>query len=137
TSSDIYSVALTVSDDDSGTSSTSASVTVNNDAPLLINVAGSTITENGTATVTTNIDDDGTQDVWSVTVNWEGGPTDTISGLTAAANASGTVGGTTYTWTAATSALSMSHQYLDDNPSVTSSDIYSVALTVSDDDSGT
>src|SRR5205085_1463627 len=71
-----------------------------------------------------------------VTVNWEGS-TDTISGLTAASNASGTVGGTSYTWTASTRALSMSHQYLDDNPTGTSSDVYSVALSVSDDDLGT
>src|SRR4029079_14799833 len=66
TSSDLYTVGLTVTDDDLGTSSASSFVTVTNETPTLISSLGDSILENGVATVTANIDDDGTLDVFSV-----------------------------------------------------------------------
>src|SRR5262249_40601730 len=87
----------------------------------------------------TTITDPGTRDVFSVDVNWQDGSSDTITGL-GLVNASGTVGGTTYVWTAATRQLQVSHQYLDDGPSpgnATSQDDYGVTLTAHDDDLGT
>jgi Ca2+-binding RTX toxin-like protein len=138
TASDNYTVSLSVTDDDTGTSSTSTSVIANNVAPLLVSVSGSTINENDVATVLATISDPGTLDTFSVTVNWglgEGSP-DTITGL-GGTNLSGTVGGTSYIWTASTRLLSLTHQYLDDNPTGTASDNYTVSLSVTDDDTGT
>ena len=62
-------------------------------------------------------------------------PADTITGL-GLADASGTVGGTTYQWDAQTRELTVTHLYEDDNPTATTSDTYAVALVVRDDDLG-
>src|SRR4029078_7830584 len=85
------------------------------------------------------ITDPGTQDVFSVDVNWQDGPgtANTVAGLTFSGNASGTVGATTYSWDAAKHQLTLSHQYLDDNPTGTAQDPYDVTLTVHDDDATT
>jgi len=115
------------------------SVIVSNDTPQLVNITGSTILENGIATVTATIDDDGAVDVFSVDVNWQDGTSDTIAGL-GLSDAAGTVGGTSYTWTAATRQLQLQHQYLDDGVSPgngTAQDDYSVQLVAHDDDGGT
>jgi hypothetical protein len=139
TASDTYTVTLNVADDDLGTSDTTATVVVNNVAPQLINIVGDEIDEDSVATVTAIISDPGTQDIFSVTVNWQDGtPTDTIANL-GLVDAAGTVGGTAYTWNAVTRELTLSHQYLDDGTfpgNGTPSDTYTVALTVSDDDLG-
>ena len=95
--------------------------------------------ENGIAILVTTVTDPGTLDVFSVDVNWQDGTSDTIPGL-GLVDAAGSVGGTTYTWTAATRQLQVSHQYLDDGASPgngTSQDDYGVTLTVHDDDLGT
>src|SRR5205085_1563456 len=112
TASDAYHVALTVSDDDTGSNVTSADVTVNNVAPTLTSVTGDTINENGTATVCATITDPGTLDVFAVLVNWQdGSASSNITGL-AGSDASGSVGLTNYTWVAATHSLTLHHQYL-------------------------
>ena len=136
TLSDNYTVSLTATDDDLGTVSTTTTVTVSNVAPALVSVLGSSISENGTATVTATISDPGSQDVFSVQVNWGEGSPDTITGL-GLTNASGSIGATSYSWIAASRALTLSHQYLDDNPTGTLSDNYTVSLTATDDDLGT
>jgi hypothetical protein len=137
---DDYGVTITVHDDDLGTSlQQTATVTVQNVVPQISDPADTTILENGTATLTTTITDPGTQDVFSVDVNWQDGTSNTITGL-GLSDASGTVGGTDYVWTAATRVLQVSHQYLDDGVSPgngTIQDDYAVALTVHDDDLGT
>src|SRR4029079_3915087 len=140
TTQDPYNVTLTVHDDDGGTGVTQTTVvTVRNVVPQITDPADLTIHENQTATLTTTITDPGTQDVFSVDVNWQDGPgtSNTITGLTFASNASGTVGATTYSWDATTHELTVSHQYLDDNPTGTVQDPYNVTLTVHDDDGGT
>ncbi|MBY0588251.1 right-handed parallel beta-helix repeat-containing protein, partial [bacterium] len=96
-------------------SSNNFTVTANNVVPVFASVLGSTIDENDTATVVANIVDAGTLDVFSVEVNWGEGSPDTITGL-GLTNATGSIGGTAYVWTASTRLLSLSHKYLDDNP---------------------
>ncbi|MFO0789325.1 MAG: right-handed parallel beta-helix repeat-containing protein [Pirellulales bacterium] len=114
--------------------SNSVPVTVNNVVPTPSSITwlSSSINENQVASASLTISDPGTQDTFSVQVNWGEGTPDVLSlGLT---NSSGTVGGTTYTWTAATRALALSHQYLDDNPTGTPSDTYTLTVKVADDD---
>ncbi|MCC7086779.1 MAG: right-handed parallel beta-helix repeat-containing protein [Pirellulales bacterium] len=118
----------------------STSVTVNNVAPQLTSLIGDTINEGGLATITTIISDPGTQDVFSINVDWQDGTLiDTIGGL-GTSDASGTAAnGTGYVWVAATRSLTLTHTYLDDGPSpgnATSSDLYVVGLSVDDDDLG-
>ena len=101
-----YTVKVTVSDDDLGTSDVgSFKVIVNNVPPQLVNVTGSTINENGVATVTGNVQDPGVLDTFSIDVNWQDGSA-TIISPDWAADTSGTVGTTNYQWTAATRQIS-------------------------------
>ena len=104
--------ALTVTP---GGATASLVVTVNNVAPLLT-ATGSTIDENGVATVSGTITDPGTQDTFDLVIAWgEGVPV-------------------TYSYAAGTTTFSESHQYLDDNPTDTASDTYAIGLSVTDDD---
>jgi len=111
---------VTVSDDDLGTDSAGTTVTVDNVPPQLANVAvTSPIDENDVATLTGSITDPGTLDTFTVTVDWgDGSPVDTFS------------------YAAGTTTFSETHQYLDDDPSGTSSDNCNIAVTVNDDDLG-
>ena len=93
-------------------------VTVNNVAPS-ITVVGDTIVEDGTATISGTISDPGTQDDFSMVIDWKDGSVDT------------------YTYSAGTTTFSETHQYLDDDPTGTPWDNYNVALTLEDDDGGT
>ena len=145
-----YTVTVRIADDNmtanfvggvNGTDFVEQQFTVNvgNDIPQLVDVTGSTILENGIASVSATIVDDGAQDVFSVDVNWQDGTSDAITGL-GLTDTAGTVGGTAYTWIAATRQLQLSHQYLDDGSSPgngTTQDDYGVALTPHDDDLGT
>jgi hypothetical protein len=92
------------------------SVTANNkNVPPVITATGSVISENGVATVSGTISDPGTEDTFTVVIDWgEGSPQ-------------------TYYYGSGTTSYSETHQYLDDNPSGTASDIYSVSVTVTDD----
>jgi len=119
TPSDTYSIAVKVTDDDTGGGTTGASVTVDNVPPTLSNVhVTSPINENDTATLTGTISDPGTQDTFTVVVNWGEGEPQELK-LPAGATS-----------------FSATHQYLDDNPSGTPSDTYSIAVKVTDDDTG-
>lgn len=117
TPSDVYTVTVTVTDKDGGVGNASTTITVNNVAPA-ITATGSTIDENGTATVTGTITDPGTLDTFSVVIGWgEGAPQ-------------------SYSYPAGSTSFSESHQYLDDNPTATASDDYTISVTVTDDDTG-
>ena len=119
TSSDNYPISVTVADDDTGVGSASTSVTVNNVDPVVSNVAiTSPIDENDSATLTGNISDVGTKDTFTLDVDWGDGNAQTFS------------------YPAGTVSFSESHQYLDDDPTVTSSDDYDVTVTLKDDDGG-
>jgi hypothetical protein len=94
-----------------------ATVTVNNVAPN-ITLSGDTIDENGVATVNGTITDPGTEDTFSLTIDWgEGSPE-------------------THSYAAGTTAFSLTHQYLDDDPTGSLFDEYDVTVTVTDDDGG-
>jgi hypothetical protein len=76
------------------------------------------IDEHGVVTVSGGISDPGTQDTFTLVVNWgEGLPQ-------------------TFTYPVGTTSFSETHRYLDDNPTATSQDTYNISLTLSDDDSG-
>ncbi len=119
TSSDILTIKVTITDDDLGSSSANVSQYISNTAPIfsLINISP-IIYENDSATLTAKIIDPGSQDTFNVTVNW------------------GDSSSTTTPFPSGTTNITLTHQYLDDNPTGTSSDMYSVNLSVIDDDLG-
>jgi len=77
-------------------------VTVNNVAPVLGSLAATTINENGATTLTGTITDPGTPDTFTLDVNW-GDPLspNNVQQVTFAAG---------------TTSFTLTHQYLDDNP---------------------
>lgn len=100
-----------------GSDTDMASMNVINVDPV-ITATGDTIDEDGTATVSGTITDPGSGDSFTVEIDWgEGSPETFDIG----------VGSTSY---------SSTHQYLDDNPTLTSSDIYTIDVEVTDDDGG-
>ncbi len=113
----VFTVNLSLTDDDSTTPDTdSVLITVNNVVPALSNVEIDTpINENDTATLTGTIADPGS-DALTLVVDWGDGSTPE-----------------TFTYEAGTTSFSETHQYLDDNPTATTSDVYTVGLTLSDD----
>src|SRR5262249_31355250 len=85
-----------------------------NTPPTVSNVTvTSPINENDSATLSGDITDPDTQS-FTLTVNWgEGSPQ-------------------TYSLPAGSNHFSVSHQYLDDNPTNTASDVYAISLSLSD-----
>ena len=110
---------MTVSDDDLGSDTKTRNVTVKNVAPTITAASiDSPINENDSSTLTGAFTDPGTLDTFTLTVDWgEGDPVDYPLGTA--------------------QVFSASHQYLDDNPTGTASDVYAVSWTVTDDDTGT
>lgn len=127
-----YPIAVQVSDGNGGTDIASTTVTVNNVAPQLDDIAITpSINENDFAVLTGNITDPGTLDTFTLNINW-GDPlspnnTETIDLASPPAHV---------TWDPVTRQFSVTHQYLDDNPSVTPFDVYFVTASVTDDDGG-
>jgi hypothetical protein len=104
---------VTVKDKDNDSDDASKGITVHNVAPTLSNVGvTSPINENGTATLTGNITDPGTLDTFSLVINWGDGS-----------------GPETLNLAAGTSSFSLSHTYLDDSPTGTAWDVYTIGLT--------
>src|SRR5207247_2489524 len=116
---DDYAISVTVTDDDGGIGTGSTSITVNNVAPSSLVLNTGSIEEKQTFTLTGTFVDPGTQDTHTVVVDW--GPGE---------------GSTTLTLDAGVLSFSASHQYLDDNPSGTASDVYPITVTITDDDGG-
>jgi hypothetical protein len=117
---DSYTISIGVSDDDSGSTSTTKGISVHNVAPELsaVGVTSASIDENGTATLEGTITDPGTNDTFTLTVDWgEGAPQ-------------------VYPLSAGSTSFSVTHQYLDDNPTATASDVYSIGVSIEDDDLG-
>lgn len=73
--------------------------------------------------MTITVDDPGTLDTFSVDIDWGDG-----SGVQTITLQASPVGSQTFTLT---------HQYLDDNPTATPSDTYTISASVTDDDTGT
>ena len=99
-------------------------VVVRNVRPVVVLEPVSAIAENGMATLSGSIMDPGTEDTFTVTVDW-GDPLspNNIETYTFAASATGSQD------------FTLAHRYLDDNPTGTSVDAYDVKVTVQDDDS--
>ena len=124
TPSDVNTIVVTLEDDDDLATFAQTPITVNNVAPALtgVSLAPTTISENQTATLTVSFTDAGLQDTFTSTVDWGDGTT-----------SSTTIG----TGTTTAHSFTISHQYLDDNPTDTPSDANTVVVTVADDDTGT
>ena len=119
TPSDTFNVNVRLRDDDTGQDTASVSLTVNNLAPKIDTISiTSPIDENGTATLTGTYSDVGTLDTHELDIDWDGdGSYDqTVS----------VAGGT----------FSVTHQYLDDDPTGTPSDTFNVNVRLRDDDTG-
>jgi hypothetical protein len=118
---DAYTITVRVRDDDGGVSAPAMVVApVQNVAPTIISL-GSTqlLFENGVATLELQFGDPGRLDPHEVEIDWgDGSPVET---LTVAAGAR---------------FLTTTHQYLDDNPSGTPVDQYTITIRVRDDDGG-
>jgi hypothetical protein len=118
TASDVYTIGIQVTDDDTGSVSAATTVTVNNVAPLITTFNAPVINEDGSATISGSFTDVGTLDTHTVTINWGDGT-----------SSAATVDSVARTFSA-------THQYLDDNPTATASDVYTVGIRVTDDDAG-
>jgi hypothetical protein len=112
-------VHVRLRDDDTGFDTDQINITVNNLNPSIDSISvNSPINENGIATVTGTYSDVGTLDTHQLDIDWDG---DNVFDQTVAVT-----GGT----------FSVNHQYLDDNPTGTPSDVYTVKVRVLDDDGG-
>jgi hypothetical protein len=126
TSSDAFTVSVTISDDDLGSDSeTSPMLTVHNAAPanLSLSLSATSIDEGDSTELSGSFIDPGTLDTHTVTIDWGDGSANTALNLAA--------GVTAFT--------GVSHTYLEDGPSPgngTASDNYSISVSVADDDGG-
>ncbi|MEJ2392690.1 MAG: PKD domain-containing protein [Gammaproteobacteria bacterium] len=113
-------ITATATDNDGGIGTASTSVTIENVAPLVaaLDLSQAVIDENDFATVTGSFIDAGTLDTHTVIIDWGDGT-----------SAEGSVDALTRTFAA-------THQYLDDDPTGTTSDDYVITATVTDDDAG-
>ncbi|TWU24731.1 PKD domain-containing protein [Bythopirellula polymerisocia] len=136
TPSDTFNVNVRLRDDDTGQAISSVPLTVNNVAPTVSLDPPSTINENEIATLTGSISDVGSLDTFELEVDW-GDPfspnnTQTFSlGMTPLAIAADGI-----MWDPVTRTFFIEHQYLDENPSGTTFDVYTIAVKVTDDDTG-
>jgi WD40 repeat protein len=117
---DDYEIVITARDDAGAQSSTRATLTVANVDPVVVNVDIDqvSIDENGIATIRGVVTDIGTLDTHVVEIDWGDGTTsvvavDPVTGMFVA-----------------------SHRYLDDNPSRTPADRYTITVVAVDDDGG-
>ena len=118
-----YTVTYTVADADGGSTSDSVVVTVRNVVPVItgLSVNSAVINEDGSVTVSGSFTDVGTLDTHTVLIDWGNGETSSAA-VVVQGNGSGT--------------FTAMHQYLDDNPTATSSNPYTITATVTDDDGG-
>ena len=114
-------ISVTIMDKDGGSLILNTNVSIQNLPPStpVLNLNALTINENDSATLTVSFSDAGTLDTHMVTINWGDGSLNSVSNL--AAGLSG---------------LSATHIYRDDSPTATISDLYSISVTVLDDDGG-
>ncbi|MFN3152513.1 SdrD B-like domain-containing protein [Bremerella sp.] len=94
-------------------------IEVHNVAPTIVDLNAPVIDENGTATISGTLQDVGSLDTHEVTIDWGDGTSLPV------------------TYDPVTGQFSASRQYLDDAPTGTSSDSYTISVTVTDDDLGT
>ena len=116
-----FTVTLRVYDNDTYTDN-SAAVTIENTAPRLVDVSvTSPIDENAEATLAGDILDPGSQDTFTLTIDWGDGTTEAVD------------------YGAGTTSFVRTHRYMDDGPSPGNgapSYSYEIQVTVIDKDSG-
>ena len=120
TPSDSYNVNVKLVDDDTGSATANATITVNNAAPsLYISLLPASVFEGQSAILSGSYTDPGISDTHTLYIDWDNNGT--------------------YDQTQAVSGgiFSFSPQYPDDNPTGTPSDIYNVSVKLVDDDTGT
>src|SRR5207253_2323921 len=105
-------------DNDQGSDTGRISVRITNIAPVLGPLSVNDADENGIVTLTGAYTDIGTLDTHTVDINWGPGETPSLDVPVS--------GGS----------FSIDHQYLDDNPTGSASDVYQVTVTLHDDDLG-
>ncbi|MBX2997503.1 MAG: DUF11 domain-containing protein [Caldilineaceae bacterium] len=124
----VYTVTVTVVDDDSGSASNSFTVTVNNVAPTIVNIVGAqTVNEGQTFTLTRMItftDPGFNTESFTYTVNWDDG---NVSSGSVVNVINGGVGVST------TGSLTVSHTYTDNRPTGVNGP-YTVTVTIGDGD---
>ncbi|MDP3062880.1 MAG: PKD domain-containing protein, partial [Chloroflexota bacterium] len=121
TPSDQYTTTLRVTDSAGGIGVAVITVTVEDVVPAVTALAATPpVVEGGFSTVSGSFTDVGLLDTHTVTVDW----------------GDGTVGPATVTESGGSGTFTASHQYLDDNPTGTPSDSYTITVTVTDDDTG-
>lgn len=111
-------VRARIIDKDNGFNEYSTTVRVDNVAPT-VTAAGVAVYENGVATVTGRVSDPGARDTFVLRVSWGDGRS------------------SQHPLAAGSTAYSVSHQYLDDNPTATPADAMAVLVAVTDKDDGT
>ncbi|HNS52675.1 MAG TPA: PKD domain-containing protein [Anaerolineae bacterium] len=113
-----YTLRLRVTDTGNQAGEATAPVSVANGAPQITALAAgpALIDENGSATLAGSFSDPGLADVHSVVIDWGDGSADTVLSLAAGERE-----------------FAAQHQYLDDDPTGTTSDLYVAAVTVIDD----
>lgn len=114
-----YTITLTITDNDGGSDVETRSLTVSNVAPQIENLSAAGAFEGTPVSLSGNIVDPGSGDSFTLAVNWGDG--------TAVENFPLAVGSTSF---------NVTHTYVDDNPSGTPADDYTVAVTLLDDDGG-
>jgi VCBS repeat-containing protein len=121
TTSDLFSITASVMDDDNGFGKDSKTVLVTNDGPTPfgLSIDQTVVEENGLITFTGSFTDPGSLDTHEVLIQWGDGSEPTELQLP--------VGARTF---------SATHRYLDDNPTGTTSDQYTIEFTLTDDDGG-
>ena len=112
----LYVVTVKVTDKDGGVGQSTTTYQVNNVAPknLILTLSENQINENEWVTVAGSFNDPGSLDTHTVTIDWKDGNISTIQ------------------LDNGERAFDISRQYLDDNPSGTPSDPYSIQVTVTD-----
>src|SRR5262249_26334513 len=107
-------------DPNAANNAATATVTVLNVPPKVtsISLSASSIKENDSTTLTVDFTDPGKYDMHSAQIDWGDGPVQIV------------------TIPLGDRSFSVSHQYLDDNPTNTPSDVYAIKVTVLDNYGG-
>ncbi|MCI0491464.1 MAG: hypothetical protein L0Z07_00840, partial [Planctomycetes bacterium] len=111
-----YDVKLQLYDSAQGNDTEIRPLVVTNVAPQITNLTALNVNENSFTTLTGSIVDPGTKDTFTLDVDWGDGTVET------------------FTYAAGTKDFSETHQYLDDNPTGTPSDPYTINVKLKDDD---
>src|SRR5678815_4056361 len=70
TTSDTYTIGVTLSDDDTGSDTGSTTTTISNVNPVIGSLAATSVNENGTVHLTGTYSDVGVQDTHTLTISW-------------------------------------------------------------------